>query len=186
MLPYQYILSVAILTSAPDCPEQTAKSKSYARMRAALQVVAVQMEILDPREMRYILANEEDFASDLNLLRRRALELADAPALHDSMRFPDRDTVNEMLTFNREFRRYVDFRQTVDRSRWWDHQLTLQETEQLYQIWDTVRDSRCDYYYVSVRRQALKRLRELLGEQAYYSGELPPYVPIWRFDVVNN
>jgi hypothetical protein len=34
---------------------------------------------------------------------------------------------------------------------------------------------------VTVRRQALKKLRETVGEDAYWSGCLPPHVPVWRF-----
>jgi hypothetical protein len=48
-----------------------------------------------------------------------------------------------------------------------------------------VRDARCDYYYVTVRRLALKRLRELVGDEAYYAGNLPPCVPIWRLQEMN-
>ena len=57
----------------------------------------------------------------------------------------------------------------------------LLEADRLYQIWDLVRDNRCDYYYVTVRRQALKKLKEMIGDQAYYSGQLPPHVPVWQF-----
>jgi hypothetical protein len=32
-----------------------------------------------------------------------------------------------------------------------------------------------------VRRDALKKLRCEMGHQAYYGGNLPPYVPLWRF-----
>jgi hypothetical protein len=60
-------------------------------------------------------------------------------------------------------------------------QSVLLETDRLYQVWDAVRDARCDYYYVNVRRQALERLRELVGDEAYYSGDLPPCVPLWHF-----
>ena len=59
--------------------------------------------------------------------------------------------------------------------------VALQETDRLYQVWDKVRDARCPYYYVTVRRQALKQLRELVGEDSYYSGNLPPCVPLWHF-----
>ena len=45
----------------------------------------------------------------------------------------------------------------------------------------TVRDARSEYYYVTVRRQALVLLRHLAGNHAFYSGQLPPHVPIWRF-----
>lgn len=185
MLSVDYLLALALLTTPPQSDPAAAAPELYLQLRPKLQEVSVQLEILDPRESRYILARPEDFQSDLNLLRRRYRELADAPPVSDSLRFPDREAINEMLSFNRAFRQYVDIRQSVELSHWWEHQATLQETEQLYQIWDTVRDSRCEYYYVTVRRQALKRLRESLGEQAYYSGQLPPYVPVWRFQVMN-
>lgn len=178
------ILAFALLTAAP-APEEEAKAlAAYQWTRPALQAMAVQLEILDQREVRYILARGDDFVSDLNLLQRRYRELAEAPPLSDSLRFPDRESVNEMLTFNRAYRQHIDVRQSVELAHWWDHQAALQETEQLYQIWDTVRDARCEYYYVTVRRQALKRLRELLGEAEYHSGQLPPYVPVWRFRVM--
>lgn len=48
-------------------------------------------------------------------------------------------------------------------------------------IWDALRDVQCDYYYVAVRRQALKDLRERIGSVAYYCGTMPPAVPVWRF-----
>jgi hypothetical protein len=57
----------------------------------------------------------------------------------------------------------------------------INETQQLYHVWDAVRDARCEFYYVTVRRQALLKLRGLIGENDYYEAKLPPYVPIWRF-----
>ena len=33
----------------------------------------------------------------------------------------------------------------------------------------------------ALRRGALKKLREAVGDEAYYSGHLPPHVPVWRF-----
>lgn len=184
MFPIDFILSMTLLTSPPDSVDPDVAAESHARLAPIVQALGVQMEILDPREVRYILTRPEDFSSDSTLLRRRYRELADAPLLHDSLRLPDREAVNEMLSFNRAYRQNIDLRQALDLSRWWEHQATLQETEQLYQIWDTVRDARCEYYYVTVRRQALKRLRELVGEESYYSGQLPPYVPLWRFQVM--
>jgi hypothetical protein len=127
----------------------------------------------------------EDFQSDLSLLRRRYRDLADAPPLCDSERFPERSAVNEFLAFNRAYRQHIDAAVTAESTRGWELRTALQETDQLYYIWDTVRDARCEYYYVTVRRQALKRLREQLGEQAYYQTKLPPYVPLWRFREIN-
>ncbi len=56
------------------------------------------------------------------------------------------------------------------------------ETDRLYKVWDAVRDARCEFYYVSVRRQALMRLKDMLGEDDYRSTNLPPNVPVWRFN----
>src|SRR5947199_1989182 len=179
------LLVLALLTAPVDTPLPTGGTERLDRLRPKLQTLAVQWEILDPREVRYILARPEDFASDLNMLRRRYQELAQAPALDDCLRFPDRAMVNDLLGFNRAYRQHVDVRQPVELAHWWGLRAALQETDQLYQIWDPVRDARCDYYYVTVRRQALKRLRELIGEDDYYAGRLPPVVPLWRFQRVN-
>jgi len=184
MILTQTMLAFALLTAPPEKMETAELSESYAALQPSLQQLAVQWQILDPREVRYVLTRPEEFQADLNLLRRRQ-ELADAPPVQDSLRFPDRATVNEFLSFNRSYRQHIDVRQPLELGHWWTYQEALQETDQLYQIWDTVRDARCEYYYVTVRRQALKKLREMLGEEAYYNGQLPPYVPLWRFQEVD-
>ena len=86
------------------------------------------------------------------------------------MSFPDRTLINDMLAFNRAYRQHLDNRQAMELSNAWELHEMLLEADRLYQIWDLVRDTRCDYYYVTVRRQALKKLKELIGDQAYYSG----------------
>jgi hypothetical protein len=181
MVPVNYLLAVALLTAPPGSPEPGDQPVIFQVLRQPLQRIAIGWEILDPREARYILARREDFIPDLDLLRRRYQELAFAPALSDCYRFPDRATINELLAFNRAYRQQLDGRQPVELIHGWELRSALQETEHLYQIWDTVRDARCEYYYVTVRRHALKRLRELAGDEAYYSGNLPPCVPLWRF-----
>jgi hypothetical protein len=175
------LLVLAMLTAPVDAPMPAGAGERLDRLRPKLQKLAVRWEILDPREVRYILARPDDFVSDLNLVRRRYQALADAPALSDCQRFPDRDAVNELLSFNRAYRQHLGLRQPMELSRWWELRTALQETDHLYQVWDNVRDARCEYYYVTVRRQALKKLREMIGEDAYYNGQMPPSVPIWRF-----
>lgn len=180
------VLALVLLTAPPGSTESAAHLESlYPSVRQHMQTLALKWEILDPREIRYILARQEDFQTDLNLLRRRYRELAGAPALSDSTRFPERAIVNELLAFNRTYRQHVDVRQPVELVHWWELRVALQETDRLFHIWDTVRDARCDYYYVTVRRQALKRLREIVGEEAYSNAELPPCVPLWRFQTLN-
>jgi hypothetical protein len=179
----EMIMAVALLTDAPYSPvpeEQNTES-----VRFCLQQVALAWELLDPREVRYVGVRPEDFRSDVNLLRRRHADLKDAPSAFDSQRFPERTVVNDFLAFNRAYRQHMDIQQTMYPSRFWWYRTVIQETDHLYQIWDTVRDARCEYYYVTVRRQALKRLRDTLGEKQYYEGALPPYVPLWRFQSID-
>ena len=179
------LLVLTLVTSPVGGPDPAVTPELFAASRPAMQALAVHWEILDLREVRYILARSEDFPSDLNLLRRRYRDLADAPALQDGLRFPDRDVVNDLLAFNRAYRQHLTMRQPVELVRCWELRAALQETDYLYQVWDTVRDARCDYYYVTVRRQALKKLRKMLGEGAYSFGKLPPHVPVWRFEEID-
>jgi hypothetical protein len=181
MLSLDYLLAVLLLTVSPEPAQLMEAPGTFAVVRLPLRSLAVECEILDPREVRYILARPEDFAADVKLLRRRYQELAQAPGVDDSLRFPERTTVNELLAFNRSYRQLLDMRQPLELVHGWELRMVLQETDRLYQVWDSVRDARCPYYYVTVRRQALKRLRDLIGEDSYYAGNLPPCVPLWRF-----
>jgi hypothetical protein len=180
----EYLLALGLLLAPPDAPAPD--PALFSATRLPLQVLAVEWEILDPREVRYMLARQEDFSSDLNLLRRRNAELAGAPLAADAGRFPERTTVNELLAFNRAYRQHLEFRQPGEPARFWELRAALQETDHLYQVWDAVRDARSEYYYITVRRQALNRLRMMLGEPAYYAGELPPCVPTWRFTPISD
>jgi hypothetical protein len=182
---FDYVLAVALLTSPPEAAEPNLSAERFAVLRPTLQRLAVEWEILDPRELRYVLTRAEDLTTDLKLLRRRQRDLADAPALSDGQRFPDRAVVSDLLAFNRAYRQHIDSRQSVEIVHWWELREAVQEADRLYYIWDTVRDARCEYYYVTVRRQALKRLQEMLGPEAYYAGQLPPHVPLWRFQRID-
>lgn len=184
MFAIDFVFAVALMTAPVEAPDLV-PPEAYARLQPTLQALAVEWEILDPREVRYVMARPEDFAADLKLLRRRYHELADAPPLLDHVRFPDRSLVSDLLAFNRTYRQHLDGRQALSMAPSWDLQETVQETDRLYQIWDSVRDAGCDYYYVTVRRTALKRLRDLIGANAYCAGHLPPHVPLWRFQQID-
>jgi hypothetical protein len=184
MVPSQYLLAVLLLSNPPGLVDPPNLAAHLAQWREPLLAVAVQYQILDPREVKETFTRPEDFHEQLANLRRHWHDLANAPAVEDCLRFPDRVTVNDLLAFNRAYRQHIDVRQPVELVHWWELRVTLQETERLYQIWDQVREARCDYYFIRVRRLALKKLRELVGDEAYYSGNLPPVVPNWRFRAI--
>jgi hypothetical protein len=175
-------LAAILLTTPPGTPEACPPADQFPAVRDAVHHLAVDWEILDPRETRYVMTRPEDFCGDLNMLRRRYRELADAPPVADSFRFPDRNAVNELVQFNRAFRKHLDQRQQYEADRADQLRTVMWETDRLYAVWDAVRDARCEFYYVTVRRHALMKLKEQLGDEAYAVGKLPPTVPTWRFN----
>ncbi len=181
MVPLDYVLAVAVLTAPPGTGDQPLPAKELAHLRPAVRQVALSWELLDWRELKYVLAREEDFDADLDFLRQRRRSLADAPPLTDSLRLPDRSLACDFLAFNRAYREHLKRRETTGTP--WPEAVreTLRETDQLYDVWDVVRDARSECYYVTVRRQALKALRDKIGPAAYASAALPPHVPVWRF-----
>jgi len=185
MLSFKYVLAAALLTAPPDHFDFKDAAVVHQVLAPGLQAVAVDWEILDPRENRYVLAQPQDFPADLKLLQGRYHELQGAPRLEESLRFPERPLVNELMAFNRAYRNDLTTRLALDTVHEDELRAALAETDQLYRIWDAVRDARCDYYYITVRRQALQQLREMVGAEAYYSGQLPPHVPVWRFPVLD-
>jgi hypothetical protein len=98
----------------------------------------------------------------------------------DALRFPHRELACELLTFNRAYHSHMSRRIEAEGARR-ELEDALTEADQLYRIWDLVRDASSDFYYVSVRRQALAALRDAIGPGDYYRGVLPPHVPVWRF-----
>src|SRR5271156_6853054 len=139
MVPYNYMLAAALLTSPPETPLPETNANLYAAVQAPLHALAIDWEILDPREARYVLARPEDLAADLNLLRRRYHALRDAPPASDAVRFPERTAVNELLSFNRAFKQHIEVRQPGEPGRSWELREAVTEIDHLYHVWDTVR-----------------------------------------------
>ena len=181
MTPCDLLLAATLLTTPLGVPEQVPTPDRWPGVQAAIHKTAIEWEILDPRETGYVLARLEDFQTDLDILRKRYAELSDAPRVSDGGRFPDRNAVNENIRFNRAYRRNLEKRAVWESDRADLIRTVMVETDQLYAVWDAVRDARCEFYYVTVRRAALKKLRDLLGTESYDLTILPPIIPEWRF-----
>lgn len=145
-------------------------------LRPTILAVCIDMQIADPREQGCLLTQEP--VCDLAMLQSRYVEFAGLPPLEDCLRFPTQKFVTDMLAQNRSFRAGLEARLQLDEI----HALVIRdaivETDQCYQVWDSVRDASCSYYYVTVRRQSLGALRSLIGAESYYAGQLPPWVPM--------
>ncbi len=171
------LLAFLLLTGVPGAYEVPPTEGDFPALRGKVQKVAIEMEILDPRETSYIFAQLRDFQNDVDLLRRRYRDFRNAPPLAEAERLPERKHVNELISFNRAFRKHLSDRQALEQDRERIYDAAIIETDQCYKIWDRVRDAKCEFYYTTVRRQALAQLKEMLGEEDYYRVQLPPIVP---------
>lgn len=181
MNPSDLFLAAMLLTAPPGTGEMSPPPERWQSIQSAVQKLAVDWEILDKAERKYIFADLKDFHVDLEILRNRYVDLANAPKAGEAFRFPDRRVSADMIQFNRAYRSSLAQRQSMEGDRIDDLSEAVKETDRLYHVWDAARDARCDYYHITVRRQALKKLKGLLGDEAFASGALPPNVPTWRF-----
>jgi hypothetical protein len=178
MFCYDYVLAAVLLSAPAEAPVDPSRT---AFVRPALLVVAIDAEILDPREEHYWQSPPQDVPGDLQELRQRWTALAFAPRLAECERLPSRKEINDLLAVNRAYRNDLMARLEVDAVHAEELKIAIDETDQLYRVWEAARDARCAFYYVAVRRQALQQLREMVGPRAFYSGELPPALPYWHF-----
>jgi hypothetical protein len=177
----ELFLAAALIAGLPDSPIPKISPEDWPAFQEAVTQHAIENQLLDRREAQFLFVKPEELKNDMNVLRRRHQELSDAPRLEECDRLPRRDEVNQMLSFNRGYRTQLEARQITE-PHWGDyHREAMRETDKLYQVWDSVRDARCEFYYTAVRRQALKRVKEMVGPGEFEAGILPPCVPTWRF-----
>ena len=177
MFTCECVLAAAILVSPATSAEPTARLVAEVQvLRPSLLALALDAELLDPREKGFVMS--QDALGDLAMLQGREIDLRSAPLLGEAEQHADRKTINELLAVNRQVRNQLTARLSIDLVHAEELRTAIQETDQLYQVWDAVRDARCDYYYVTVRRQALQLLRDLVGAEAFYTGRMPPHVPV--------
>ena len=181
MIPFDYVLAVAVLVAGPRCGSVAEAVTEHVCLGQSLGNVALSWELIDPREEGLLFARVSDFPCDIELVRRRYAELIDAPPVCDAYRLPTKDTAGELLVFNRTYYATLKQRRDLLGDNVGAVVPAMAETDRLYRIWDLVRDAGSDCYYVSVRRQALLALRQAIGVEDFANANLPPHVPVWRF-----
>ena len=177
MFTAEIVLAAVILTSPPASdPVQGQLPSPYCvelldAIRPSLLAIAIDAEAIDQRE----------FDVGVDTLRSRIASLRTAPAIGECDRFPDRKLIVEFLALNRAYRVQLVARLDVDLFHADEIRGAIGETDQLYHAWDTLRDATAEHYYVAARRDSLRLLRDLIGCEAFYSGRMPPHVPVWHW-----
>ena len=174
------LLAAILLTSPADVP-LPAEALAWAEAcRTPLLALALDAQLLDPREDLSYFTRSRETAGDLRALQGRFRDFAFAPLVQESLRFPDRNTALEYLAFNRAYRDDLQARLELDPGDAAALRAAQAEADQLYQIWSLVADTRWGAIYVTPRRQALQMLCDQIGAEAFYRGQLPSYVPVGR------
>jgi hypothetical protein len=126
-----------------------------------------------------------DFRSEVRWVRKHRPDALACPPLADSRRLPSPVVIRQLLAFNGAHRQYLEARRWVRRHEWEELTEALCETDRLREIWQAAAEAASEEQIWICRRRALLRLQELIGEEAYYTGNLPPCVPLWRFAASN-
>ena len=109
------------------------------------------------------------FDSEIGWHRYMYAQVHDAPSLSQIQRFP-KGVAQQYVHFNREHKQWLEIRGYCTETADWS-----------YRVWYAVHDAVDSPNCMAVRRKALKELRELLGEEAFWSGQLPDAVLWERF-----
>jgi hypothetical protein len=180
MQPSDLLLAIALLSAPVGTPEQVPDSSRWPVMSAAIRWVAIDWEIMDEREV-FGMMSSGSFQYDIDFLRKRRIDLADAPKLNDSCWLPERQFANNNCHFNAVYRKHLEKRLIWEPDRFETISAVIAEADHLYQIWDAIRDAKGELNYVAGRRFALAKLKRLMSEEDWQACVLPPYVPDWRF-----
>jgi hypothetical protein len=144
-------------------------------------------ELIDKNDIYLFRRNTtaRDFLNQCRGLRQRYEKLKDAPLLWETKRFPNRDVLAQLISFNQAYRNQMEAKRNMAvcwKVPWYDQ--VLRESLELYKIYDNIRDAQFDGYGILYRRECLKHLREAIGDDNFYNSILPPPVPLWRFEKV--
>jgi hypothetical protein len=181
MTAYKFLLASVLLSASPDATPLSDAHKWQAELAPELRVIALQWQLLDPKEAKSTLASAETFWAELHALQMWNQTLLNAPWVEECGRFPQKKTVGELILANRNYKSEITDRLVLAPIHKEELESVIAETEQLFKIWDALRDAHSEHYGITYRRQALHTLRDLIGAEAFYRGQLPPALPVWRF-----
>ncbi len=175
MMWYWYVL---FLIACPTDPQVSAQAPPQAWQ--ALKEISLALELVGPHENW-----ASDFRSELRYVRYYWRLLRHAPRLADCGALPGNSVACEQCRFNEEYQCYLQTQQALFMHRTDELAEVLRETRQLHQAWDCLRRASATNQAWAYRRRMLVELRDLVGVNAYYTGRMPPSVPLWRFKEVD-
>lgn len=115
------------------------------------------------------------FRSGVQWCSHMLLTLKDCPPSTDSGNFPPAEWCDHELARNAAHVRALEVLADFQPSRWNEYQAAILAAGERAAVWYAAREAQRGH--VASRREALARLKRLVGEADYFSGRLPPGVP---------
>jgi len=148
-------------------------------MWKALRRVTAAAQIVGPHEIW-----RSDFNLEIGYIRSYWDEMASAPPWYDHFRFPPVNVAAECCRLNLAYQDYLANRQLVCRADAEELRSAASEAKMIHSIWRVVQqctDGTASWVH---QRRALHSLKQLIGDEDYHAGNLPPAVPGWRFQEI--
>jgi hypothetical protein len=178
-----HALGASLLALPPGTPLGPLEGDMRFVVAESVTRVGVEWGVRDDTEATFVYLTPEAMQGELDEMRSRVADLADAPPAYDSLRLPPGRSVQSMIDFNRAFRKNIEARMQLESDRQRFYQLVLDETDDCHEVLSEMRIA-TGAYYTYYQRTALKRLRDLVGKADYEQGRWPPCVPTWRFNTI--
>lgn len=174
-------LAISLLVAPIGTPIPSLEDFDWLQLQSAIHRTAIDWEIMDHREKKYLVVNTRDLQEDIDRLRQRYVDLQGAPKIIDATRFPSRDIINGKIEKNRALKREVEQRSVLETDRASGFRAATYEIDEIHEVWNTLLHAKCEFYYIDVRRKSLKKLLDLMGTKDYAAAAMPPAIPTWRF-----
>jgi len=100
------------------------------------------------------------------------------PPLTDCKRFPPMHVATSARVFNGQYQSWLRARAPLYLDKRDLAQELEAEARASYRAWDTLEDAQDPRLPTDTRLLKLQRLKSLLGDQAYFVGQMPPPVPL--------
>ena len=147
----------------------------------ALFVVACRYEVLDEKHYCNWFASPSSLEHDIRTTRRNIQDYRDAPRVIECQRFAH---VNGKAgeNFAKEVVSRLNNRYWFERDRADAIKVAIIDAEARARIYSDIELVQNNYATVIGKRDALRRLKKSLGEEAFIAGAVPLPLPEWAFD----
>lgn len=142
---------------------------------------AIRDEVVDVKET-WLLNRPSAVFYDLAAIAHSYEVHGGSPRLWELSRFPSWEEARVGVDASRAYRNYADNRGQVLLHHADHFRDATSSASRIHAIWEALQDATCDNYWVTQRRQALGYLRELLGDEDFYSGRMPAFAPLSLFE----